>query len=110
VDAETSLFGSPTRDRVLVLLEVKKSSHLREIARIFELSVPTAQRAIKQLEFDGLIVARLVGRSRLLELNPRFFAYNELRDLLHAIALKRPDLYAPAEQIRNRPRRSGKPL
>jgi DNA-binding transcriptional ArsR family regulator len=107
---EASLFGSPLRDRILVLLEVKKSTHLREIARTFAFSVPTVQRALKQLEFDGLVIARLVGRSRLLELNPHFFAYNELRGLLHATALKRPELYGPAEQIRSRPRRSGKPL
>lgn len=110
MDSAPSVFGSPIRDRVLVLLEIKHSSHLREIARMFELSVPTLQRAIKQLERDGLIVARAVGRSRLLELNPRFYAYRELRAILHTMAVQRPELYASAEQIRTRPRRSGKPL
>lgn len=110
VGSETSIFGSPLRDRILVLLEVKGSSHLREIARIYGVSVSVVRWALVALERDGLVIGRAVGRSRLLELNPRFFCIQELRALLGAVAAARPELFEPAMAVRSRPRRSGKPL
>ena len=109
-DGAPSIFGSRMRDRILVLLATKGSSHLREMARIYGVSVPQVQRALKQLELDGLVVARAVGRSRIVELSPRFYANKELRSLLQTMAIAQPDLYAPGEVVRARPRRSGKTL
>jgi len=105
-----SIFGSLMRDRILTLLATQGSSHLRELARIYGVTVPLVQRTLAQLEIDGLVVARAYGRTRRVELNPRWFAIIELRQLLAAVAIAKPSLYDPGITVRSRPRRSGKPL
>lgn len=107
---DTSIFGTSLRDRVLVLLVVKGTSHLREIARIYGKDVSLVQRTLKRLERDGLVVAIAHGRTRLLQLNRRWYAFGALEKLLQEIAAGSPHLYEPASAIRARPRRSGKPL
>jgi DNA-binding MarR family transcriptional regulator len=105
-----SVFGSPERDAILVLLRLRNETHLRELSRIFSSPASNLSRVVRQLELDGLVVATTAGRTRLLRLNPRFYARREIEALLEAMALARPDLYQPGEGTRSRPRRSGKLL
>jgi len=106
----TSVFGTPMRDRILVLLSIKGGAHLSEIARAYGKTVTLTQRTVRGLERDGLIVAQAHGRTRLLHLNPRWYGIVALRELLQTMASAQPGLYAPAESLRARPRRSGKPV
>jgi DNA-binding MarR family transcriptional regulator len=98
------------RDRILVLLSIRGGTHLSEIARIYGKTVTLTQRTVRGLERDGLIVAITHGRTRLLQLNPRWYGLAALRKLLQTMASAQPELYAPAESVRARPRRSGKPM
>ena len=68
------------------------------------------QGALRSLEADGLITSRLVGRTRIFELNPRFFAATELRALLDKLASADRELRDTIAGLRRRPRRAGKPL
>jgi len=106
----TSPFGSQTRTRVLLALSLLEQSYARELARVLEISISVLQKAILGLERDGLVAARTVGRTRVITLNPRFFAQRELVALLNRLAEPEARLRAAVAKLRKRPRRSGKRL
>ena len=105
------LFGNDTAEKVLLYLENYGSGYGLGIAETFDCAVSQVQRQLERFEREGVIVSRLVGKTRLYEWNPRYLLIGELRALL-AKALKS----LPAEFIerffrqRQRPRRKGKPL
>ena len=102
-------FGSVTRTRTLVLLQLLGSSYARELARLLGVSVSVVQKALASLERDDLVAAQSVGRTRVYRLNPRSFARRELELYLRRLVEAFPDLDAAAG-FRRRPRKSGKPL
>ena len=106
----TSPFGSQTRTRVLLALSLLEETNARELARVLEVSVSVLQKAILGLERDGLVAARKVGRTRVITLNPRYFARRELVALLDRLAEPEDRLRAAVAKLRKRPRRSGKRL
>lgn len=110
VDLSTSPFGSLTRSRVLMALCLMGTSYARELARVLESAVSGIQGAIRSLEADGLVVGRDVGRTRVFELNPRYFAASEVRALADKLAAVDRDLQDRIASLRRRPRRSRKPL
>ena len=110
VIAQASPFGSSTRTRVLVALRLMSSSYARELVRLTGASLSTVQAAIRSLENDGLIAGRSVGRTRVFELNPRFFAASELRALLDKLAGADRGLQDAIAALRRRPRRTSKSL
>jgi hypothetical protein len=86
------------------------SSYARELARVLSVALNGVQGALRSLETDGLIISRLVGRTRVFELNPRFFAATELRAFLDKLASADEALRDAITGLRRRPRRTGKPL
>lgn len=106
----SSPFGGQTRTRTLVLLQLLGRSYPREIARTLGTALAGVQSALRGLERDGLVVASAFGRTRLYELNPRYFAIRELRPYLTRLAEGMPDVAAGASSLRRRPRSQGKPL
>ncbi len=106
----SSPFGGQTRTRVLLALALLTQSYPRELARLLEVPVAGVQAALRGLERDGLVAGRLVGRTRLYDLNPRYFARDELRQYLVRLCQGAPDLNAAVTALRRRPRRDGKPL
>lgn len=106
----TSPFGSQTRTRVLLALSLLEQTYARELARVLEVSISVVQKAILGLERDGLVAARKVGRTRLITLNPGYFARRELAALLNRLAESENRLRAAVAKLRKRPRRSGKRL
>jgi DNA-binding IclR family transcriptional regulator len=104
-----SVFGSRTRSRTLAALQVLNASYARELARLLGAPLNGVQAALQSLERDGLVVARSVGRTRLFQLNPRFFALEPLKALLARLAAADPELMAAVTALRRRPRRTGKP-
>src|SRR5687768_9385320 len=88
----SSPFGGQTRTRTLVALALLGSSHARELAR------------------DGLVAGRLVGRSRVVSLDPRYFARVELAAYLARLADGDEELRRAVSELRRRPRRADKPL
>lgn len=110
VKTQSSLFGSRTRTRVLLVLHLLGESYARELARTLELSVSVVQKALRSLERDGLVAGRTTGRTRVYQLNPAFFASSELGQLLRKLAEPELELNKRLASLRKRPRRSGKPL
>jgi DNA-binding MarR family transcriptional regulator len=110
IKTQSSPFGSLTRTRVLLVLQLVGESYTRELARTLDLSVSVVQKALRSLERDGLVAGRSTGRTRLYQLNPRFFAAAELGQLLRRLAEPDIELNRRLATLRKRPRRSGKPL
>jgi len=110
VNTQSSPFGTQTRTRVLLALQMLGESYPRELARVLEVPLSVVQRAIRTLELDGLIAGRPVGRTRLYRLDPGYFAYSELKRFLGRLAEPEDSLQRQLASIRKRPRRGGKPL
>ncbi len=108
--AASSPFGGTTRTRVLIALRLLGSSYLRELSRLLDAPVSGVRQAILSLERDGLVAARSVGRTRLVELDPAYFARGELATYLARLADAEPELQERTRALRRRPRRTGKPL
>jgi DNA-binding transcriptional ArsR family regulator len=106
----SSPFGSRTRTRVLLALELLSESYPRELSRVLGSSLSVVQKAIRSLELDGLIAGRSVGRTRLYAPNPAYFAAGELRQFARRLAEADDELRRRVGTVRMRPRRSGKPL
>ena len=103
-------FGSPTRTRVLLALHLLGSSHARALARLLPANVSGVQKAIRSLERDGLVVGRAEGRTRVFQLDPRYFARRELDALLGRLVEAEPELRDRVADLRRRPRRTSKAL
>jgi hypothetical protein len=106
----SSPFGGRARTAVLLGLRLLDDSYARELARLLDRPVNGIQMALRGLERDGLVAGRHVGRTHLFRLNPRYFAREELQRYLLKLLDAEPALRSRAEQIRRRPRRTGKPL
>src|SRR5438045_2433740 len=106
----SSPFGSSTRTRTLVALRLMGASYPRELSRLLGVALNAVQGALRSLEADGLVAGRAIGRTRLFELNPRFFAGAELRALVDKLASVDRPLQNRIAELRRRPRRTGKPV
>lgn len=100
-----SPFGSRTRTRVLLALEGRGQSYPRELARLLAAPFSVVLKAVRSLEEDALVAGRMVGRTRVLELNPGFFALAQLRAFLAALARADDTFEARAPGGRSRARR-----
>lgn len=107
--SSSSPFGSRTRTLVLLALRLLEESFPRELARVLKAPLNGVQQALRRLELDGLVAGRLVGRTRLYRLNPRYFARAELEEYLGRLVEPEADLQDRVAQLRRRPRRAGKP-
>ena len=107
---ESSPFGGLTRTRVLVGLCLLETSFARELARLLAAPVSGVRKAIVSLEGDGLVSGRLVGRTRVVQLSPTYFARDELRAYLAKLSEADSALQSEVRNLRRRPRRAGKPL
>lgn len=103
-------FGGEIRTRALVALDLLGESYPRELARLLGVSLSGVQAALAGLESDGMVAVRSVGRTRVHELEPRYFALRELRSYLARLSEGDPELVSAVANLRRRPRRTGKPL
>ena len=106
-----SLFGNKTAERVLLYLANYGQGYPREIAATHGSSVSVVLKQLTRLESGGILVSRMLGRTRLYELNPRWFFYKELKAILDkALAALPKEELKRHYRARQRPRRAGKPL
>jgi DNA-binding transcriptional ArsR family regulator len=103
-----SPFGSPTRTRVLLALERRGESYPRELARLLLAPLSVVQKAVRSLERDALVTARMIGRTRLLQLNPGYLALAQLRSFLAELSRSEGGLSARVPGGQHRPRRKGR--
>jgi DNA-binding transcriptional ArsR family regulator len=106
---DSSPFGGRTRTRVLVALSLLETSFPRELSRLLAAPVSGVRQALASLERDGLVAGRLVGKTRLVRIDPGYFARQELESFLTRLSEAEPDLLAAVSRLRRRPRATGKP-
>jgi hypothetical protein len=110
VKLTSSPFGGQTRTRVLIALRLLGDTYPRELSRMLGLPLSGVQRAPRGLELDGLVAGRAVGRTRLYQLDPRYFAASALAAYLGRLAEPEHELRQRVAGVRRRPRGTGKPL
>lgn len=106
-----AIVGSVAGEKVLLFMQNYEQAYGREIATTFAMAQSQVQKQLLKLESGGVLVSRLIGRTRLYQWNPRNPLVPPLRALL-GVAL---DSLPAAEKQRlfrqrRRPRRSGKVL
>lgn len=107
----SGLFGSETAEKVLLYMKNSGTGYPRGIATTFEIPVSQVQRQLERFEREGILVSRLIGRTREYEWNPRYLFREELSGLLAKALANLPDTYLEKYfRERTRPRRKGKPL
>jgi predicted ArsR family transcriptional regulator len=107
----TPLLGTENSERVLIFLLARNEGYAREIAQFFDTNLYAIQRQLDKLEVGGVLVSRMVGRTRLYQFNPRYPFLNELKQLLEkAFSFYSEDSRENLVMNRRRPRRRGKPL
>lgn len=105
------LLGNKTAERVLLYLANYGQGYPREIAATYGSSVSVVLKQLTRLENGGILVSRMIGRTRLYELNPRWYFQKELKVLLDkALAALPAEELKTHYRARRRPRRGGKPL
>lgn len=106
-----ALVGSTNAERVLLFLSARGEGYANEIAKTYDVGPSLIQKQLDRMERDGLLVAQMVGRTRVYSFNPRFPFREEVRELMLKALEKYPqDLQAKIRLNRRRPRRKGKPL
>ena len=105
------LLGSSAAERVLMYLQNYEQGYGREIAATFGMAQSQVRKQLEKFESGGVLVSRLVGRTRLYQWNPR----NPLVPAIRALLSAAIDSLPPADRQRymrrrTRPRRSGKAL
>jgi predicted transcriptional regulator len=107
----TPLFGTENSERVLIFLLTRNEGYAREIAQFFDTNLYAIQRQLGKLEAGGVLVSRMVGRTRLYQFNPRYPFLTELKQLLEkAFSFYPPDIREELIMNRRRPRKRDKPL
>jgi biotin operon repressor len=106
-----AVVGSAAAEKVLLYLQSYEQAYGREIAATFEIANSQVQKQLLKLESGGLLVSRLIGRTRLYQWNPRNPLVSPLRAFL-AVALDSLPVNEQQQYFRKRtrPRRSGKAL
>ncbi|HEX9708927.1 MAG TPA: winged helix-turn-helix domain-containing protein [Candidatus Thermoplasmatota archaeon] len=106
-----ALFGNRTAARLMLYLFHYGEVYPTGAARDLGLSLSPVQRQLEKFEAAGLLVSKLVGRTRVYVFNPKQPATRKLHDLIgvfyEAIPLKERERMFRA---RRRPRRRDKPV
>ncbi|MBL8025254.1 MAG: winged helix-turn-helix transcriptional regulator [Fibrobacteres bacterium] len=105
------LFGSQSREKVLIYLLIRTDGYAREIARFFDIDLTPIQKQLERLELGNIIYCRKIGRTKLYSFNPRYPFLNELKTLLEkAFSFYPTEIRNDLLKNRRRPRRAGKPI
>jgi DNA-binding transcriptional ArsR family regulator len=105
------LFGNPVIERIFFTLLVYNETYALGLAKTFGESLNKFQQQLKRLEDGGIIVSRLVGKTRVYTFNPRYPFLKELKALVSKAYEFLPENEKEKYyRRRTRPRRAGKPL
>jgi DNA-binding transcriptional ArsR family regulator len=104
-----TLFGSNSRTDVLVAVGRLGETYVAELGRLLGLRPTEVVRALSSLERSGVVATKRLGNTRVVRLEPRYRAKDELYALL--LRLGESPRYAGLwSKVRGRPRAIGKPL
>ena len=106
-----ALFGNKTLEHTLLYLANYGEGYARAIAQTYGISLNMVQKQLSRLERGQIVVSHLVGKTRLYQLNPRWYFFKDLNQLLIKAleAIPQDDIQKYYRQ-RKRPRRKDKPL
>lgn len=105
-----AVFGNKSAAQTLMFLQNYGERHVNRIALTFAFSPTAIKRQLLRFESSGLLVSRVVGKSRLFTWNPRSSTAKNLRMFLEAELEKLPkEVQQYFFRQRQLPRRSGKP-
>jgi DNA-binding transcriptional ArsR family regulator len=104
------LFGTPMRTSLLMLVAVLGETYPAELSRYLGSTIPSVQRTLDKLEYEGLVATRRRLGVRAVELNPAYPAAKELKAFLLRVAEGYPEYDQIRTSRRLRPRRRGKAL
>ncbi|MBN9688531.1 MULTISPECIES: hypothetical protein [unclassified Corallococcus] len=90
-------------------IRLLEGTYPSELAALLGVRPFTIQSILTSLESEAIIVSRLMGRTRTVSLNPRYFAHAELSALLWKLGENDTALQSKLAARRRRPRRAGKP-
>ena len=106
-----AIFGSKSAALTLMFLQNYGEGHVSRIAQTFEVPVTGIKRQLFRFESEGLLVSRVIGKSRVFTWNPRSSTAKNLRTFLELELEKLPkEVQLQYFRQRQRPRRVGKPL
>ncbi len=105
------LFGSKTKEKILLFIYANKEGYAREISKAFSFALDPVQKQLKALEENGVLASKRRGKTNVFSLNPRYPFKKELEALLEKVIYfssedEREKYFTP----RLRPRRTGKPF
>ncbi len=109
IDRDQELFGNRNRTALLLAVSLLGETYPSELAQVLGVRLYTVQSILAALEREGVVVSRLLGRTRRVSLNPRYFAHKELAVLLSKLGKQDVILQQSLSALRRRPRRAGKP-
>ncbi|NOK18571.1 ArsR family transcriptional regulator [Corallococcus carmarthensis] len=90
-------------------IRLLEGTYPSELAALLGVRLYTVQSILTSLEREAVIASRLMGRTRMVSLNPRYFAHAELSALLWKLGENDATLQSKLAARRRRPRRAGKP-
>ncbi len=106
-----AVVGTPTAERVLLFLYARQEGYAPEIARVFGIDTTSVRGQLGRMERDGLLISKLVGKTRIYQFNPRYPFLKEVLDLLARVMELAPKAVRDKLLMdRRRPRQTGKPL
>ena len=104
------IFGNQNAERVLFYLLNNGAGYPRQVAMALRSSLTPIQKQLERLEMGGILASRLVGRTRVYQMNPRYYFRPELEALLRKAFAAMPEpRIKETYSRRSRPRRKGKP-
>lgn len=106
-----AVLGNRSAAQTLLFLEAYGSAYASRIATTFDVPVNGIQRQLIRFEAGGVLVSRLVGRTRVFEFNTRNPTVRNLQTFLESELESLPeDVTRMYFRQRQRPRRTGKAL
>jgi DNA-binding transcriptional ArsR family regulator len=105
------ILGSSVAQKAFLYLHHHGEGHASAIARTFKVSLSTVQSQLTRFEDAGVIISKVVGRTRLYTFNSK----SKVAKLVEEIVKTYYDKIPVAEKskifsTRTRPRRAGKPV
>lgn len=106
-----SILGNRSAAQALLFLQAYGSGHASRIAATYGVPLNPIYVQLRRLEASGVLVSRMVGRTRLFEFNPLSPTVRNLREFLASeLQLLPADEIQAYYRQRQRPRRTGKRL
>jgi DNA-binding transcriptional ArsR family regulator len=106
-----AILGNRTAARILLYLYHHGEAYPTGAARDLGLALSPVQRQLDKFEGAGLLVSRLLGRTRVYTFNPKHPATAKLKELVRVFHESMTvEERAAVFHTRRRPRRRGKPV